>query len=62
MKVGDIVETAVFVGKERRPTGRGRVLAIHSGYYDVDICYPYAEPWIVSFADGALMVIKVINE
>jgi hypothetical protein len=46
IRVGDMVETAVFVGTERRPTGRGIVIAVHSGYCDVDHCYPYGAPWI----------------
>ncbi|MDO9527760.1 MAG: hypothetical protein Q7J27_01225 [Syntrophales bacterium] len=46
IKVGDMVETAVYVGTVRRPMGRGRVEAVHSGYCDVDHCYPYGAPWI----------------
>lgn len=44
--VGDMVETAVYVCQERRPTGIGRVVRVHSGYCDVDHCFPYAAPWI----------------
>lgn len=46
IKVGDIVETSVYVGGTRIPTGKGRVVHVHSGYCDVDHCYPYGEPWI----------------
>jgi hypothetical protein len=46
IKAGDMVETAVYVGHERRPTGSGLVVAVHSGYCDVDHCYPYAAPWV----------------
>ena len=46
INIGDIVETSIYVGHERRVTGRGQVVAVHSGYCDVDHCYPYAAPWI----------------
>ena len=52
--VGDIVETAVFVGRERRPVGSGRIVAVYSGYCDVDIGYPHSAPWIVAYSDGEL--------
>lgn len=52
-RVGDLVETAVFVGRQRRPTGKGRVTTVHSGYCDVDIC-PEGEPWIVPFSHPQL--------
>ena len=54
IKVGDMVETAVYVGVERRPTGRGRVEAVHSGYCDVDHCYPYGAPWIYGETTSSL--------
>jgi hypothetical protein len=46
IRVGDMVEIAVYVGTERRPAGKGRVVAVHSGYCDVDHCYPCAAPWV----------------
>ncbi len=46
IEVGDIVETSVYVAGERIPMGKGRVITIHSGYCDVDHCYPYGAPWI----------------
>lgn len=46
IQVGDMVETAIYVGSERHPTGRGKVVAVHSGYCDVDHCCPCAAPWI----------------
>lgn len=46
IKVGDMVETAVYVCGDRRPMGQGRVVSVHSSYCDVDHCYPYGQPWI----------------
>ena len=46
IRVGDMVQTAVYVGRERRPTGSGRVIRVHSGYCEVDRCYPFGAPWI----------------
>lgn len=50
IRVGDMVETAVYVGMERRPTGSGKVVEVRSGYCMVDHCYSfagqYAAPWI----------------
>lgn len=43
-RVGDIVETAVFVGRERIPMGRGRIVAVQSGYCEVDI--GVGAPWV----------------
>ena len=60
--VGDIVETAVYVGVERRPTGRGRVVRIHSGYCDVDHCYPYGAPWIYGETNSSLRKIESHSE
>ena len=57
IKIGDIVETAVYVGRERRPTGKGLVVAVHSGYCDVDHCYPYAAPWI--YAERTDCLVKI---
>ena len=54
IKIGDTVETAVYVGTERRPMGRGRVEAVHLGYCDVDHCYPYGAPWIYAEATNTL--------
>jgi hypothetical protein len=59
IKVGDMVETAVFVGSTRIPMGQGMVVAVHSGYYEVDHCYPYAAPWI--YAEAAISVRKIVR-
>ena len=53
-KIGDIVETSVYVGTERIPMGHGRIVAIHSGYCDVDHCYPYGRPWIYAETNTSL--------
>lgn len=62
IQVGDIVETAVYVGWERRPTGRGRVVRVHSGYCDVDHCYPYGAPWIYGETTSSLRRIEPPND
>ena len=60
--VGDMVETAVFVGTKRIPMGRGRVVAVHSGYCDVDHCYPYAAPWIYGETNSSLKKTEIKEE
>ena len=59
-EVGDIVETAIFVGGERRPMGTGRVVSVHSGYCNVDHCYPYAPPWIYAETNSSLRKIEEV--
>ena len=47
VKVGDMVETCVFVLGERIPMAHGRVVAIHGGYCDVDVMSHHGgRPWI----------------
>lgn len=46
IKAGDMVQIFIFVGKKRVPMGRGKVIKVHSGYCEVDHCYPYGAPWI----------------
>lgn len=58
IQVGDIVETAVYVCGERRAMGRGLVKAVHSGYCDVDHCYPYGRPWIYGETTSSLRKIS----
>ena len=58
--IGDMVETAVYVGTERRSMGRGRVVAVHSGYCDVDHCYPYGAPWIYAETTNTLRKIDLV--
>ena len=59
---GDIVETAVYVGCVRKPTGTGRVVAVHSGYCDVDHCYPHGMPWIYAEITSTLRRISKETE
>lgn len=61
IRVGDMVETAVYVCGERRPTGSGRVERVHSGYCDVDHCYPYAAPWIYGENTSSLRKIRRVT-
>jgi hypothetical protein len=58
IRVGDMVETAIYVGKKRVPIGTGRVVAIHSGYCDVDHCYPHGNPWIYAETNGTMRKIE----
>lgn len=46
-KVGDQVRTYVWIGHDKRAMGSGTVVAVHSGYCDVNIAPPSAAPWIV---------------
>lgn len=62
IKVGDYVETSVFVGSERRPTGEGMVVAVHSGYCDIDHCFPYGTPWIYPERTDSLIKIRRVKE
>lgn len=62
IKVGDMVETAVYVCNERRPTGRGLVVAVHSGYCEVDHCYPYGAPWIYAETTSHLRKLSTHSE
>ena len=57
-QIGDIVETVVFVCGERIPMGRGKVVAVHSGYCDVDHCWPYGAPWIYAETNVSLKKIE----
>lgn len=42
MKVGDMVQTGVWIGGQWIQTGEGRILKDQGGYYDVDINADYA--------------------
>ena len=53
-QVGQVVGTGVWIGTEYRPMGKGRIEKVHSGYCDVDICYPHAAPWIVGYHNADL--------
>lgn len=57
IKVGDIVETAVYVNRKRIAMGRGMVVSVHSGYCEVDHCYPYGNPWI--YPEKTTSLIKI---
>lgn len=49
IRLGDMVQTAVFVGAERVPMATGRVVAIRNGSCDIDIMSHHGgAPWIVS--------------
>ena len=61
IRVGDMVETAVYVCGERRPMGRGRVVRVHSGYCDVDHSYPYGAPWIYGETTSSLRKMETPN-
>ena len=61
IRVGDTVETAVYVCGERRPMGCGLVVCVHSGYCDVDHCYPYGSPWIYGETTSSLRKIETPN-
>ena len=58
INVGDTVETAVYVGDKRVPTGWGRVERVCSGYCDVDHCYPYAKPWVYAETTATLKLVE----
>lgn len=45
--IGKMVETCVYVCGERKPMNRGLVMTDNGNVCTVDICYPYAAPWIV---------------
>lgn len=61
IKVGDIVETAVYVGGERIAMGKGRIVRVYSGYCDVDHCYNYGAPWIYGKTTSSLRKITGDN-
>ena len=58
IRVGDMVEIAMYVCGERRPMGRGRVVRVRSGYCDVDHCYPYGAPWVYGETTSSLRKIE----
>lgn len=58
INVGDMVETCVYIGCERVPMSKGRVVAVHSGYCDVDVCYPFGAPWIRMEKTSSLRVLE----
>ena len=61
IRIGDMVETSVFVGQKRISMGRGRVVKVHSGYCDVDHCYPYGKPWVYAETTNSLRKIKLTD-
>lgn len=61
VRVGDMVETAVYMCGERRPMGRGYVVRVHYGYCGVDHCYPYGAPWIYGETTSSLRKIETPN-
>jgi len=61
IRVGDIVETAVYVGCNRVPTGIERVVRVNSGCCDVDHCHPNGNVWIYSEPTASLKKINIEN-
>jgi len=59
IRVGDKVETCVYVCGERRPMNRGMVVRVHSGYCDVDIGSLHGcAPWVVGEVTSHLRKIE----
>jgi len=59
IRIGDMVETSIFVGQKRISMGRGRVIKVHSGYCDVDHCYPYGKSCVYAETTNSLRKIKL---
>jgi hypothetical protein len=58
IKIGDLVETAVYVLNKRIPMSKGIVVAIHPGYCEVDIMSLHGgAPWIIQETTFNLRVI-----
>jgi hypothetical protein len=61
--VGQMVETAVYVGRDRVPMSKGRIVAVHSGYCDVDVMSHHGgAPWIQSYPKFALRAVERTTE
>jgi len=59
LKVGQTVETSVSVCGERRPMATGKIVAVHSGYCDVDIMSLHGgNPWIIYPTNTSLRIME----
>lgn len=55
-RVGQFVQTLVFIGAKSQPMAKGKVVAVHSGFCEVDIMSLHGgAPWVVYHPNNALL-------